>query len=79
MLHAGSSGRFVDHSEVGEHGEHSTMSVVAFWDVELREDGADVGFNRAFADAEAVRDADVGESVGYELEHSSLPLGQLGY
>jgi hypothetical protein len=55
------------------------MPVVAFWDVEFREDGADVGFNRAFADAEAVRDADVGESVGYELEHSSLPLGQLGY
>jgi hypothetical protein len=70
------SDTFVDPFEVGEHSEHPPMTVVAFRDGQLGQDGTDMRFDSAFADDEPVCDADVGHSLSHKLDHPALSFRQ---
>ena len=58
--------------KVRQHGEDPAMVVLAFGNVELEEDVADVGFDGALADDQAIGDPDVRQPLGHQAEHAAL-------
>ena len=59
-------------------GEHAAVRVAALGKAELHQQVAHVRLDRALAQHEPLGDPGVGETLGHQLEHLPLAIGELG-
>jgi hypothetical protein len=60
-------------TEERQDGQHAPVAFSSLRDAQLREDAADVLLDRPLGQPQAVGDADVGQALGHQREHFTLP------
>src|SRR5437867_4211905 len=76
----GASGRFIPNrsrAQIGQHRQHAPVVVTRGFKLQLHEDAAHMGLDGLGAEVESSSDRRVGATLSHDVEHRTLPLGEL--